>query len=69
MPFHYFRNTVENMGYVKRFLENLSVEMGFDGEITDEVMAEGERRFAVHEKELQEQEAKVQDETLRTAQD
>jgi hypothetical protein len=33
------------MSMVKRWLEDLSVEMGLDGEITDEVMAEGEKRL------------------------
>ena len=34
------------MGMVKRYLEDLSVEMGYDGEITDEVLQEGERRMS-----------------------
>lgn len=33
------------MSMMKRWLEDLSVEMGFDGAITDEVMAEGARRM------------------------
>ena len=32
------------MGYYKRMLEQLSIEMGLDGEITDEVMEEASRR-------------------------
>lgn len=34
------------MGMVKRYLEEISVEMGYDGEITDEVLTEGERRMS-----------------------
>lgn len=34
------------MSMVKRWLENLSVEMGYDGEINDQVMQEGERRMS-----------------------
>jgi hypothetical protein len=33
------------MGQVKRWLEDLSVEMGYSGEITDEVMEEGLKRW------------------------
>lgn len=33
------------MSRTKRWLEELSVEMGFGGEITDEVMAEGKSRM------------------------
>jgi hypothetical protein len=32
----------EDMSMTKRWLEDLSVEMGFGGEITDEVMARAE---------------------------
>ena len=32
-------------GGVKRWLENVSVDMGFGGEINNEVMAEGQRRW------------------------
>lgn len=34
------------MGMVKRWLENLSVEMGYGGEINDEVLTEGEKRMS-----------------------
>jgi len=33
------------MGALKRFAENVSVDMGYDGEIDDEVLAEAERRL------------------------
>jgi len=32
-------------GAMKRWLEEVSVDMGFDGEITDEVMVESQRRL------------------------
>lgn len=34
------------MGMVKRWLENISVEMGYGGEINDEVLTEGEKRMS-----------------------
>lgn len=36
---------IKTGGGVKRWLEDISVEMGLDGEITDEVMEEGEKRM------------------------
>ena len=37
------------MGMMKRYLEDLSEQMGYEGEINDEVMAEAERTFDVGE--------------------
>lgn len=36
------------MSAMKRFAENVSVEMGFDGELNDEVLAEADRRLKSH---------------------
>ena len=33
------------MSMIKQWLEDLSVEMGLEGEITEEVIAKGERRL------------------------
>ena len=33
------------MSMMKRWLEEISVDMGYGGEINDEVMAEGQRRL------------------------
>lgn len=33
------------MGAMKRYAETVSVDLGFDGEINDEVMAEAQRRL------------------------
>jgi len=41
------RNTARRLiaGAMKRFLEDISVEMGFGGEINDRVIAEGQKRL------------------------
>jgi len=33
------------MSAIKRYAEDISVEMGFDGELNDEVLREGQRRL------------------------
>lgn len=38
------------MSHTKRWLEDLSVEMGLDGEITDAVLAEAERKTEANRK-------------------
>ena len=35
------------MGLMKQWLETISEEMGYEGEITEEVLAEGDKRLAV----------------------
>ena len=34
------------MGLIKKWLESVSVDLGYEGEITDEVIAEAKRRLS-----------------------
>mgnify|MGYP004296002117 CR=1 FL=1 len=57
------------MSKTKRWLEELSVEMGFGGEITDEVMFEGRVRMGDLNDEVKQSEEDAAEDTARAGED
>tara|TARA_B100000029_G_scaffold501964_3_gene576428 strand:+ start:1260 stop:1439 length:180 start_codon:yes stop_codon:yes gene_type:complete len=57
------------MSKTKRWLEELSVEMGFGGEITDEVMFEGRVRMGDLNDEVKQSEEDAAEDAARAGED